>query len=191
MTDSTPTIYGLCVPDEHYIRIMTLLDESKDQSIYLKDKSAITHHFFKDGDDIYADKEETDGNILKYKVMKLSEANTFAEKNKQHSMIKNRVKSDFPDMSEDEVQAHADVLNEANESVKRLINSGMPKELAVKLISLVIEGGEKQFSTPEDIVKLINEVSTPVEGVSAADVPDEGNVVADAVRNIIVNTTVG
>jgi N-methylhydantoinase A/oxoprolinase/acetone carboxylase beta subunit len=105
-------------------------------------------------------------------------------KDKYRSKIEERVKEDFPDMTSEEVKAHADVLNEANESVKRLIDNGMPKALAVKLISMIVEGN-KEFSSPEELAEFMKEITNPVEVASE---PDEDNSVVEAVKNIIVSS---
>ena len=88
-------------------------------------------------------------------------------------------------MTSEEVKAHADVLNEANESVKRLIDNGMPKALAVKLISMIVEGN-KEFSSPEELAEFMKEITNPVEEVASE--PEEDNSVVEAVKNIIVSS---
>jgi hypothetical protein len=173
------TVYALCIPDEHYEHLVKLVNESKTGETFLKDKAGITQRFYKEEEVIYADKEERDGNILKQKVITNSEALKMGSKDKYRSKIEERVKEDFPDMTSEEVKAHADVLNEANESVKRLIDNGMPKALAVKLISMIVEGN-KEFSSPEELAEFMKE--------EVASEPDEDNSVVEAVKNIIVSS---
>ncbi len=179
------TLFALCVPDDHYERIVKLIDESETSETLLKDRAGITQRFYRDGDEIFADKEESDGNVLKQRVMTMSEAEKMATKDKFRMKIENRVKEDFPDMSEEEVKAHADVLNEANESVKRLIAGGMPKAVAVKLISMIVEGN-KEFSSPEELAEFMREVSTEPEPKN--EVVDDGGELASVVKNIIVSS---
>jgi hypothetical protein len=181
----TTPLFALCVPDDHYERIVKLIDESEASETLLKDKAGITQRFYRDGDEIFADKEESDGNVLKQKVMTMSEAQKMANKDNYRMKIESRVKEDFPDMSEEDIKAHADVLNEANESVKRLIANGMPKAMAVKLISLIVEGN-KEFSSPEELAEFMKEVSTEPEPKN--EVVDDGGELASVVKNIIISS---
>jgi hypothetical protein len=179
------TTYALCIPDEHFERIVKLIDENEASEAFLKDKAGIVQRFYRDGDEIFADKEEADGNVLKQKVITMSEAQKMAHKDKFRVQIEERVKQDFPDLTEDEIKAHTDVLNEANESVKRLIENGMPKAVAVKLISLIVEQ-DKNFSTPEELAAFIKEVCSPPPPKN--EVVDDGGELAQVVKNIVISS---
>lgn len=176
--------YGLVVPDADFERVEQLINESETKEIFVKDKSQITHRFYRENNEIYADKEQTDNTILKQKLMRMDEAQTLGMKDKFRTNVERRVKGDFPDLTEEEIRAHADVLTEANESIQRLIQSGMPKEIAVKLISLIIEG-DQQFSTAEELAAFIKEVASPAPPQPPV---NDGGELAEVVKNIIISS---
>jgi hypothetical protein len=181
------TIYGLCLPNDHYEHIVKLIGESKTNEIFLKDKAGVTHRFYKNEDNVFADKEESNGNILKHKVVTMSEAEKMVSKDKNKTNIEKRIKNDFPDMTKEEISVHTDILYEANESIKRLIENGMSKDLAVKLISFILQmEQDKKFSSAEELAEFIREISTDPTPIVDSQIEDDTTV--QAVKNIIVSS---
>jgi hypothetical protein len=71
------------------------------------------------------------------------------------------LKTEFPEKTETELQDEADILNEANESIKRLISYGMAPSVAREVITRVLECSAPP-NTPEELAELITKVTEEV-----------------------------
>ncbi len=147
----------LCLPDEHLDRIKTLLEDElnkKNGYIHLKDKHDVLHKFYKDGEGIYAERDDN-GKVLIQPVISMSEANKVKEQQRPFKeKLVERIKSDFPDKTVEEIEQDADILNEANESIKKLIASGVAPSVARSIIMSVLECSAPP-STPEELAEIM------------------------------------
>jgi hypothetical protein len=147
----------LCLPDDHIDRIKLLLEDElnkKNGFVYLSDKNKIVHKFFKQGETLIAERDDN-GKPIAQPVISMSEAHKIQEQQRPFKdKIVERIKTDFPEKSEEEISQDADILNEANESIKKLIASGVAPSIARKIIMSVLDGSAPSES-PEDLVEFI------------------------------------
>jgi hypothetical protein len=136
-------VHKMCVPDEHYAKIKELLHDSGRIGIHLTDKNKKRVRFYKEDGKIMAEERKEDDSIFKQEVIKMSEiqqqqnpATAF-----QNEMLK-RITEDHPDMPVEEREAYADILMQANDSIKRLIVSGVEPGLAYRIIEGVLQNKE-------------------------------------------------
>jgi hypothetical protein len=163
-----PTLYAMVIPDDHFSRLEDILEKAKDHVAHIADKNRVVNKFYYEDGVIHADREDGD-RVIKQKVIKQSEVEAFKTK---HSDFKDhlakRIKNDFPDMSEEQLNQDVDILNEANESIKNLIKSGIPAEIAKSIIMGVLDT-RQEIKSPEDLAALIGTLKEKIEGEGAAD----------------------
>jgi hypothetical protein len=152
--------YLLCLPDEHIERILDLLDNEANKKtgfIHLTDKNSVVHKFFKQGTTLIAERDDN-GKPMAQPVISISEAKKMREAQRPiKEKITERILSDFPEKTKEEVEADADILAEANESIKKLIASGVAPSVARKIIASVLDC-EKAITSPEELAELMKSV---------------------------------
>jgi len=136
-------IHKMCVPDEHYARIEELLKDKR--NITIKDNKGQESKFYYHTDGtLMADKWDDD-KLIQQEVIRMSEIPQVQQAVNTRPFRENllfRLKEDFPEMTQEEIELHADVLTEANESIKKLIACGIPPMIAYKLIEDVMNDKE-------------------------------------------------
>jgi hypothetical protein len=152
--------YMLCLPDEHITRIHELLENElnkKNGFVYLADKNKVVHKFFKQGNTLISERDDN-GKPLVQPVISMSEAVKIKESQRpfKDKMVE-RMEKDFPEKSKEEIEADADILNEANESIKKLVASGVPPSIAKKIIMSVLDS-DKQPTSPEELAELMKQI---------------------------------
>lgn len=153
MSETNPTL-GVAIPDADYIRILDILKTKN--SVKLTNKDKIEKKFYVKGTTLYAD-SWADTTKVTEEVFKQSElaqqySNTFRES------IRQRMIRDHPEWSAEEVEANADIIDEANETIKRLIASGIDYTVAVGVVkhTLISNNIENEI---KDIEKLLANAS--------------------------------
>ena len=121
---------GVAIPDADYDRILDILKTKN--SIKLTNKDKIEKKFYLKNGILYAD-SWADTTKITEEVFKQSEiaqqySNTFRES------VRQRMVRDHPEWSTEEIEANADIVNEANETIKRLIQSGVDFATAVGVV---------------------------------------------------------
>lgn len=158
MNPTVENIYKMCVPDSHYERIIEMINESKTE-IYLTHKSGNRVKFYLKDEKLYAD-EEKDDSIFTQEVIKMSSIDQVKRDNSdfKNEMIK-KIENDNPNMLQEDKEALADILYEANESIKKLIASGVQPNVAKQIIEAVlndkdiIDGTGGNVEALADIIK--------------------------------------
>lgn len=136
-------IYKMCVPDEHFERIQELLKESPDNEIHVKHKDGYVVRFYYTAGVLYADKQTEDDSIFTQEVIKMSDVQKVKmETSEFRAEMLSRISKDSPDLPEESKEAMADILYEANESIKKLIASGVHPGVAKALIEAVLNDKE-------------------------------------------------
>jgi hypothetical protein len=129
---------GMAIPDAEYKHIASLLANAGRIGIYLKDKNGNTHRFFKQDGNIMCVVRDKDDNKEECEVFKMSDIVKQQEAMRQQSpfiqSIKNKLKEDYPDMSEDEIKANTDIIEHAGQTRQRLMKLGLTQEEADKII---------------------------------------------------------
>jgi hypothetical protein len=139
MEPTVEKIYKMCVPDEHYDRIVDMLKDCGRIGTYVTHKNGNRVRFYKIDGKIFADERKEDNSIFTQEVIKMSEVQqTKMEHSDFRKEMLSRIEKDKPELQEEEKNAMADVLYEANESIKKLIASGVHPALAKSLIEAVL-----------------------------------------------------
>lgn len=149
--ETTPA-RGVALPDSEFERIVDLL-KSK-HYIRLKNKDGIEKKFYKKNGTIFAeswnDTERVTEEVFKLSDVSKQYANTFRES------VRQRMIRDHPEWSSEEIEANADIIDEGNETIKRLINAGIDYTIAVGIVKHTI-GSDKIDEEVNDIMKILNE----------------------------------
>lgn len=163
ITPQVEHVYKMVVPDDHYDRLWEIVEKDKNKSVAISDKNKVLHQFyFKDGK-LYADRE-MDGAKQQNEVIKMSDVPKVKGKHSDfREYIVKRLKADYPNESEEFISEHADVLYEANESIKKLIASGVPPQVAQRIIQSVLEDKSIIDNTKGDAQALADVIAKKVE----------------------------
>jgi hypothetical protein len=143
----TPNFAITLLPDE-YKRIAKLARGSR-IGVICNHKAGRFRFYFKDGE-MFADIRDKDNNIKTYPVVDMEKAKEMERtEGTQNDLFKNsvlpKIRADHPDWTEEEVECLADMLNEANGSIKRLIMQGIDPVMAQKIV------GEAMFGSNTEI----------------------------------------
>ena len=129
---------GMAVPDAEYKQIAASLANAGRIGIYLKDKNGNSHRFYKKDKDIFCVVRDKDDNKTECEVFKMSDIIKQQEQMRKNSpfiqSIKQKLKEDFPDMSEEEIDANTDIIEHAGQTRQRLMAAGLTQDQADKII---------------------------------------------------------
>jgi hypothetical protein len=116
----------------------------------VKDKSLLTHTFFRQGNQMLSERED---GLIQRVIPKCQEADFMKAHRPFKETMVERLREDYPELGEDDLNAHADVLKEANDTILRLIQAGMTPEKAKHLVVSILEC-EKPPGSAEEIAAL-------------------------------------
>jgi hypothetical protein len=163
-----PTIkQAVAIPDEEYSKLRLCAKANGKRGYLIKDKKGVMHRFFMKDNILYSEKKVDDA-LQEFEVMSMTEA---LEKQKEmnerdpnaqfkaHTM--QRMRQDHPNMSDEDLEANADIVVEANESIKRLISKGIPAETAHKIITGLLHSEDLKEHIIDELKK--KEAETIVE----------------------------
>ena len=150
--------------EEDYQRISRMARKSR-IGVRLMGKSGPVRFYYKDGQ-LYADQRNKDGEVVTQPCVNVTDAmaQQAAHMDQQAAATKSlpfraavlpRIRADHPDWTEEEVDAFADIIAEANESMKRLIVSGVDEKLAGHLVGEALLGNrefKRGVMPPEEVV---------------------------------------
>lgn len=144
-------VYKMVVPDEHFVKIKQLVKDTGRIGTYITDKNGKRVRFYKKDGLIFADERKEDDTIHTQEVIKMSEVQQVKQEHDgfRQDTLK-RIQKDHPDMPVEEQEAYADVLREANDSIKKLIASGVEPQVAYKIIESVLQDKEIIDNTMKD-----------------------------------------
>jgi len=133
------TRQAVALPDIEYDAMRL---KAKKRGYTCFDKSNNKHKFYMKGDELYGEH-----NNQEYLTMSMSDA--LAKKAEMEerpdsfkASTKSKMRKDFPDISEEELNANVDIISEANDSIKRLITAGIAPEVAYKIIVGTLQSDE-------------------------------------------------
>jgi hypothetical protein len=133
--------HAVALTDEDYSRIDRLVRKKGGRGIKLTDKKGVLNRFYRKDGLLWCDQYKADDSIFTQECMKMSDI-----ANQQRApfanVMKEKLKADHPTMSAEEIDAMADIISEANESIKRLISSGVEPEVAHRIITEAMRGKE-------------------------------------------------
>lgn len=133
--------HAVALTDEDYSRIDSLAKKKGRIGIKLTDKNGVVNRFYRKDGLLWCDIRKDDGSIFTQECMKMSDI-AQARKAPFANAMKQKLKEDHPSMTAEEVDAYADIIAEANESIKRLIASGVEPDVAHKIITEALKGKE-------------------------------------------------
>jgi len=126
--------HAVALTDEDYSRIDELVRKNGKRGVKLTDKKGVVNRFYRNDGLLYSDQLGKDGSVFTQECMKLSDIQN-TQKAPFESAMKQKLKADYPTMTQEEVDAYADIIAEANESIKRLIASGVQPQMAHGVIT--------------------------------------------------------
>lgn len=152
-------IYKMCIPDEHYDRIVDMLKDCGRIGTYITHKNGNRVRFYKVDKKIFADERKEDDSIFTQEVIKMSEVQQAKmETSDFRKEMLSRIEKETPELQEEEKNAMADILYEANESIKKLIASGMHPVVAKSIIEAVLNDKDvlsKANGSPEALAEVL------------------------------------
>jgi hypothetical protein len=133
MSETNPAL-GVAIPDADYDRILDILKTKN--SIKLTNKDKIEKKFYlKNGilyADSWADTTKVTEEVFKASTVMQQQGPTFRES------VRQRMIRDHPEWHTEDVEANADIVNEANETIKRLIQRGVDFATAVGVVKYTL-----------------------------------------------------
>lgn len=118
------------VSDSDYKQIMARVKACGRRGVTLTGRSGPVHFHLK-GKELYGDVSDLSGNKITREVVNIDKIPKTTE---FKVSIKDRLREDHPDMSDEMVEANADIINEANETIKRLMTIGIEPEMAARIV---------------------------------------------------------
>jgi hypothetical protein len=139
-TKYTPAV---ALTDEDYDRIVDLVRKAGRRGTTLTNTTGVTMRFYYKGNDrkqLWGDTRTKEGNVTTTEVFRQSDVMHGNQINPFKESVKQKMKQDHPDWSEEELDFNADLCSEANDSIKRLIQSGIDPNTAYNAIMATLEG---------------------------------------------------
>ena len=151
---NTTTVVAMGLYPEDYQRISAMAKRSR-MGVRLTGKSGPVR-FYYNGKKLMADQWDKDGNKHTQECMNMDDYQKMErEKGTQTDTFKNyllpKIRADHPDWTDDEVDAYADILNEANGSIKRLIASGIDPNTAASIIRATLATYKDVSGSPVEV----------------------------------------
>lgn len=136
----------MAIPDEEFGQILHMLSNAGKIGIFLKDKTGVQHRFYKKDSELWCCRRDKDDNKTDHPVFKMSDVIKQQEQRKLSERakspfiqgIKQKLKEDYPDMEESEIDAYTDVIEHAGQTREKLMQMGLSKENADKLITATL-----------------------------------------------------
>jgi predicted Zn-dependent protease len=128
---------AVAIPDAEYSQLRIHAKTNGKRGYMCWDKKGERHRFYMKGQDLYGEHKVGEA-LEEYEVMSMTEAlqkqKEMEGRNPFKEQTKAKMRKDFPDMSEEDLDMNVDIINEANESIKRLISSGVDPKAAYQVI---------------------------------------------------------
>jgi Fe2+ transport system protein FeoA len=151
MTERHPAS-GIALPDHEYHKLIEILKNQR--SVKLKNTQGVeTKFYYRNGKlvgDTYKGLVRQTSEVFNINELARQEENSFL------NITRRRMKADHPEWSEEEVEAQADVINEANETIKRLMTMGVDYKVAVGVVKHTLNSDTIEQEV-EEIRKLLSE----------------------------------
>lgn len=128
------TTHAIGLPHEHYERIYKMASQKR-CGIVLKDKHNRQTRFYFHKGILFGRRYTDDGSIDTQPVLDIE--NLPEDKTKYNEIketVRDKIRKDFPDYTEEEVDAYADIIEEGSMTVRRLAASGIPLLVAHKIV---------------------------------------------------------
>jgi hypothetical protein len=142
----TKYVPAVALTDSDYDRIVGLVKKAGKDGVTLTNVKGITMRFYYKKQELWGDTKEQDGTIKSTEVFRQSDVMKGSEINPFKESVKQKMKQDHPDWSEEELEFNADLCSEANDSIKRLIDNGVEPNAAYRVIMATLQGGDSRIS---------------------------------------------
>ena len=154
MSESQAPVSGMGLPDDEYKKVLELL--KKNRSVRLTNTKGEEHKFYmKNGElhsDYYVGLVRHTREVFNVSELAKQDHNSF------RNLTRRRMKADHPEWDDAELDAQADVISEANETIKRLMSMGVAYEVAVGVVKHTLNSPNIEEEVNE-IRKLLAEES--------------------------------
>jgi hypothetical protein len=126
---------GVAIADEDYNKIVDLLKDRK--TITLTNKDNIKKTFYFKGKDLFAHSVGKDKKLIVEEVFKVSDVmrqQQMADENSFLNVTRRKIRQTYPEWTDEQVEAEADIVNEGNETIKRLMKGGLKWDMALAIV---------------------------------------------------------
>ena len=138
---------GMALPDEEYEKIEHIL--KKKTNIRLTNTAGVEVNFFFKDKVLYGEhKDHTVEEVFKLSTVQQQQQRD--DPNSFRNLVKARMTAEQPDWSEEKIELNADIISEANESVRRLVDMGVEYKVAVAIVKHTLKS--------KDIEEEINDI---------------------------------
>lgn len=155
MQSEAPIRNAVAIPDVEYTKLKIAAQMRGKRGYICKDKKGERHRFFMKGHELWGEHKVGD-KLEEYETMSMTDALTKhkeMQSNPFKEHIVKKLKEDRPELTDEEIDANADIVVEANETIKRLIAGGMDPKLAHTIISGVLHSEEAQDHLIKELKK--------------------------------------
>lgn len=143
---------GFAIDDWEYDRIKVLAKEKK-RGIKLKNSTGEYYRFYYKGADLMSDLRMPDGSIQTSEVFKKSDVMKEQKDTFKQQMVE-KIAEKNPDVPAEVTEVYADIMVEANESIKNLIRKGIDPKQAYNIVMGILRNmenteGKSEITTQE------------------------------------------
>ena len=128
------TTHAIGLPPDHYKQIWNMVKDRRAGRI-LTDRNGNKTRFYIHEGKLFGRKYLPDGTHTTEPVLDIGNLPMEAKAyNETREKVRNQVRKDFPDYTEEEVEAFTDIIEEGSMTARRLAASGIPINVAHKIV---------------------------------------------------------
>ena len=149
---------AIAIRDEEYNKIVDGL--KKTNVLSLKNTDGNIYSFYWKKKDLFCSvngKQDMEMEVMPQSIALKNQLGSF------QSSVKQQIQKDNPNLTDDVAEAYADIMTEANESIKRLMEQGYSPSVAREIVGRILEN-------EEELDKLVQETSKQAENYSCSNV---------------------
>lgn len=143
------------IPPEHFSRILEQLQKSN-APVIIRDSKEKLNEFHKEGEEVYVYEinESTGERSNKQRVVDVT---TIPELRRAIDPVMVELRKEFPDMTDEELEAEADGIKEMDRCIQLIKNTGFTEEEAFQLITSITEEDVKEHNSAEALANLLKQ----------------------------------
>jgi hypothetical protein len=177
MQSEAPVRNIIAIPDTEYGKLRIAAQMRGKRGYICNDKKGERHRFFMKGSELWGEHKVGD-KLEAYETMSMTDAlqkHKEMQSNPFKEHIVKKLKEDRPELTDEQIDANADIIVEANETIKRLIAGGMDPKVAHTIITGVLHSEETQEHLLNELKKKDEELKAQVltEMVEQVELDDE------------------
>ncbi len=140
----TTVVHRIAIPDAEFHQIHNVIRHHRYGKV-LENKKGDAMRFYMEDGKMYAKNTKTDEI---QEVIALSVAQAIVKEQEEQSyrnVMLRRLRKDFPQLPNEELEAYADILNEGNTAIKELMCRGYAPSDAASIVRQVLELSDSDF----------------------------------------------